>query len=403
VRRLGRGEHLPSGRVRIDIATSLDALAEPHLPPVRLAGPALMDGPPLDPDLAVAHAANLAPSGGNAQPWSLRLADDGLRIYLDRSRTTAMDVAHRGSLLAIGAAALNARIAAAAHGILGRLEIFPDGEGSDLVAAVLRGRDEDAELAASYGRVLDRCTNRRPGVRQPIAAETRGRLQHQVALEGAELHLIDSEDGLAEYADLLAESDRLRYLSPTLHREMISELRWPPGDSIETGIDVRTLELDAGDLAKLDVARRPDVMADLASWDGGRALGTVTRDRVRSSSALAVITVPTSRPSAYVAGGMAVQRLWLAAEASGLSVQPVSPVSVFAVDEEDFAGLVPAAYVIRLRSLARRLRSLSSMAEDEVLAFVLRLSHAGPPSTRSLRIPVDTVLLGGAGPLDHPR
>jgi hypothetical protein len=362
--------------------------------------PAVMAGPPLDPDLAVAHAANLAPSGGNAQPWSLQLGEHGLRVSLDRSRTSAMDVAYRGSFVAIGAAVLNAQIAAAAHGILGRLDIFPEGERSDLVAEVLRGREVDPDLAASYDRVLDRCTNRRPGVRSTITPETRDRLHRQVAMEGAELHLIVSEDGLAEYADLLAESDRLRYLSPILHREMISELRWAPSDSIETGIDVRTLDLSPGDLAKLDVARRPDVMADLASWDGGRALGTVTRDRVRSSSALAVITVPCARPSTYVAAGMAVQRLWLAAQADGLSVQPVSPVSVFAVDEEDFIGLVPPAYVTRLQSLAGRLRSLASMADDEVLGLVLRLSHAGPPSTRSLRIPLDTVLLGGVAPVN---
>ena len=138
VRRLGRGEHLPSGRIRIDIATSLDALAEPPVQPVLLPEPAMMAEPPVEPDLAVAHAANLAPSGGNAQPWSLRLADDRLRIFLDRSRTTAMDVAFRGSLVAIGAAALNARVAAAAHGVLGRLEVFPEGEGSDLVAQLMQ-------------------------------------------------------------------------------------------------------------------------------------------------------------------------------------------------------------------------------------------------------------------------
>ena len=295
---------------------------------------------------------------------------------------------------------MNARVAAAAHGVLGRLEVFPEGEGSDLVAQLMHGREVDPDLAPRYHQVLDRCTNRRPGVRSVIAPETRDRLHRQVAMEGAELHLISSEDGLAAYADLLAESDRLRYLSPILHREMIGELRWPPRDSIETGIDVRTLELSPGDLAKLDVARRPDVMADLASWDGGRALGTVTRDRVRSSSALAVITVPCASPSAYVAAGMAVQRLWLAAEADALSVQPVSPVSVFAVDDEDFEGLVPAAYVTRLHHLAGRLRSLASMADDEVLGLVLRLSHAGRASTRSLRIPLSTVLLGGPAPVD---
>ena len=395
VRRLGRGEPLPSGRVRIDVGASLDALAEPLVQPVTVPAPALAPPVPRDPALAVADAAQLAPSGGNAQPWALRLADGRLRILLDRSRSTRMDVAHRGSLVAIGAAALNARIAAAAHGVLGRLEVFPHGEASDVVADLELTAGTDPDLAARYAQVLERCTNRRAGARRPLTSGVVADLHQQVAAEGATLRLIGSDDGLEDYAELLAESDRLRHLSPVLHREMVGELRWPGRDPIETGIDVRTLELDAADLAKLEVARRADVMADLASWDGGRALGTVTRDRVRASSALALVTVPAAHPHGYVAGGMAVQRLWLAAGAAGLAVQPVSPLSVFAVDDDDFATLVPAPYVLRLQALAQRLRTLAGLADGEALALVLRLAHVGRPSARSLRLPLDATL--GAG------
>ena len=394
VRRLGRGEHLPSGRVRIDMAVHLDALASPDATAPSLVPPAPAAAPPADPALAVAHAANLAPSGGNAQPWSLRLDGHGLRIVLDRSRSTAMDVAFRGSLVAIGAAALNASIAAAAHGVLGRLVVHPEGERSDVVAELRFGRSADPALASRYPAVLDRTTNRHAGTPAELAPALVRELHDEVAREGASLHLIDAPDDLEAYAELLAESDRLRYLSPVLHREMIGELRWPGRDELATGIDVRTLELDPADLAKLDVARRADVMADLASWDGGRALGSVTRDRVRSSSALALVTVAATGPGAYVAGGMAVQRLWLAAGAAGLAVQPVSPLSVFAVEERDFAALVPAPYVLRLRELARRLRTLARLVDGEQLALVLRLSNAGPPSVRSRRVALDEALMG---------
>jgi hypothetical protein len=160
------------------------------------------------------------------------------------------------------------------------------------------------------------------------------------------------------------------------------------------------LELDAADLSKLAVAQRSDVMATLASWDGGRALGAVTRDRVRSSSALAVVSISAARPGSYVVGGSAVERLWLAAEAAGLAVQPVSPVFVFAVEPDDFSGLVPDAYVPRLRALEARLRSLAGLAAGEVLALVLRLSHAPPASTRSLRLGLGACLGDGVDPVD---
>jgi nitroreductase len=358
------------------------------------------EGPPSDPPTAVAHAANLAPSGGNVQPWSLQLAPDRLRILLDRSRTSTMDVQHRGSYLAIGAALHNARVAAAARGILGPVAVLPDGGATDLVAELTFASGADPELAAAYAGVLARGTDRRAGTGGPVPPRTAAALREAAALAGARLHLITSADGLEDYAELLGESDRLRHLAPILHREMMGELRWPGRDRIDTGIDVRTLALDESDLAKLAVARRADVMSALASWDGGRALGSVTRDRIRSSSAVAVVTVTGTTPAAYVTGGQAVQRVWLAAEAAGLAVQPVSPICVFAVGTADFEGLVPHPYVRRLQALAARLRVVAALGEQEVVALVLRLSHtdgagAGTGAVcRSMRLPLEEVLLG---------
>ena len=46
---------------------------------------------------------------------------------------------------------------------------------------------------------------------------------------------------------ILAAADRIRYLTQQLHAEMMSELRWPGDGSLESGIDVRSLELDPGE------------------------------------------------------------------------------------------------------------------------------------------------------------
>jgi hypothetical protein len=184
----------------------------------------------------------------------------------------------------------------------------------------------------------------------------------------------------------------VRYLSPWLHREMMSELRWPGRDTLEWGIDVRTLELDSSDLAKLAIARRGDIMEQLAAWDAGRALGEITRDRVRASSGLAIVTAAGAEPVDYVRAGMAVERLWLAADRAGLRVQPVSPVFIYAVDDADWATLVPESVVAHLRELAGRFRATAGVAPDRTLGLVLRLHHSAAPTTRSARLPVAQVL-----------
>jgi hypothetical protein len=85
-------------------------------------------------------------------------------------------------------------------------------------------------------------------------------------------------DDIARAATILAAADRTRYLTPRLHADMVSELRWPGDPCPDTGIDVRSLELDPGDLAVLDILRRPEVMAHLAQWNAGTALARTLAD-----------------------------------------------------------------------------------------------------------------------------
>jgi molybdopterin/thiamine biosynthesis adenylyltransferase len=385
IRRLGRGEPLPSGRLRIDLDGLLDELEAPAPVPVLDEPEPQSAPPPADLVGAVAHAANLAPSGGNVQPWRFEADERELRFYLARERTSGMDVHFRGSYVAIGAALFNAQIAAAMRARLGPVELFPSGDTSDHVATLHFGDTLDIPLAELYAAVLERTTNRKAGEPAPLDASIAALLGGAAESEGARLRLIADRDAIDECAELLAESDRLRYLTPRLHQEMMSELRWPGRDSLDTGIDVRTLELDRSDLAKLAVARRSDIMAYLASWNAGRALGDVTRERVRASSGLAMITVPGDDPASYVRGGAAVERVWLCAQQAGLAIQPVSPVFIFATEHDDFVQLVSDQFVEPLETLAATFRTVTGVPPAERFALFLRLTHAPDPSYRSAR------------------
>jgi nitroreductase len=394
VRRIGRGEELRSGRVRIDLHRMLDEVEEPvpTMPSLDVEAPPRPVEVPEEPLLALAHGASLAPSGGNAQPWHFAVEDTRLLVHLVPERTTRMDVRFRGSYVGIGAGLFNARVAAAARGVLGPLELFPDSSEPLHVGTLRLGAGEDPELAELYGSMLRRSTNRNHGNRAPIKTGVVERLHSAVAAEGGRLIFLSDSALIREVGELLGESDRLRYLTSSLYTEMMSELRWPD-DALETGIDVRTLELDASDIAKLTVARRPEVMRYLAKWDAGRALGEVMRERVVSSSALAVVAVPGADPApeTFVRGGAAVERFWVTAEHHGLAIQPCSPVFVFATTREDFV-MLSQEYSGKLERLAAEFRSLVGLAADEALALVMRVSHAPAPSTRSRRIPLQDLV-----------
>ncbi|MFE3543498.1 Rv1355c family protein [Nocardia sp. NPDC059177] len=393
VRRIGLGIKLSSGRVRVDLEAALDSLAEPSYrdDAGEIAPDDDAEAPPADALAAVLACAQRAPSGGNVQPWQLRGDTELIEITLDAAAATAMDIGHRGSAVAVGAALYNARVAAAAHGLLSEPELRVDDPSAPLIAR-LRLRDgRDPDLAADYPLALSRQTNRRLGIPRILSATVLPALRTAAAAEQAEVHALTGVDALAEAAALLGASDRVRYLTPQLHDELYAELRWP-GDDLRTGIDVRTLDPAPDELAKLQVGKRSDVMDRLREWSGGSALGEFTVDRVRSSSALIAVSFRAragGRPDLadYARAGAAVERVWLRAQLLGLAVQPVSPVFLYADRPEDLHSVSPE-FTDTLASIQRRFLDMLEISGDENVALVLRLSYAAPASVRSRRLPV---------------
>uniref|UniRef100_A0A5Q5BHV0 UBA/THIF-type NAD/FAD binding fold protein n=3 Tax=unclassified Mycobacterium TaxID=2642494 RepID=A0A5Q5BHV0_MYCSS len=386
VRRIGLGEPLPSGRVRMDAAALLDRVEDP------LASPAVEDT--ADDRVAdsetdsvpekVAAAAVRAPSGGNSQPWHIELQSDAVHLWVAPEATSAMDVAYRGSAVALGAAVFNARIAAAAHHRAADVHIERGDERSPLRAVVRLGRAEDEELARLYPAMLRRETNRHHGSGTPIGAPEIEAMAAAARAEGGRLAMLTDTRDMAEAAEILAATDRIRYLTPRLHSEMFSELRWPGDPAPDSGIDVRTLELGPTDLVKLDILRRGEVMADLARWEAGSALGEDTYDRLTSSAALGVVTVTGHTLPDYLRGGAATEAVWIAAEQHGVATHPVSPVFLYAHGDRELAELSPA-FAGELGELQRRFRALTGIGAEESEALVLRFSIAPRPSMRSRR------------------
>ncbi|MEO3781902.1 Rv1355c family protein [Actinocorallia sp. B10E7] len=393
VRRIGLSLPLPSGRTRVDVQRCLDELA----PPVAAAEPdwsgVAAPEPPSVAGLsalpvteAVAVCAGLAPSGGNVQPWTITSdAENGIRIELDPKAGTGMDIGYRGSAVAVGAALYNARVAAAAYGVLGDAEII---EAPATLAATLRwGTGADHDLARDLPGVTTRHTNRHPGTGAALDPEILEALARAAHPAGGAVRAITEPQALEAAATLLAASDRIRYLTPALHAEMFAELRGPE-DDLDSGLDLRTMELAPDELVKLAIARRPDVMARIRAFGGGVALGEYSLDRVRSSSALLAVCFGFNGPEPtltdYAKAGAAVQRVWIEADRHGLAVQPMSPVFLYANTHDEIAEATPG-FESEAAALRERFLKLLSVPATEAVALVLRLGHAAPAATRSSR------------------
>jgi hypothetical protein len=182
---------------------------------------------------------------------------------------------------------------------------------------------------------------------------------------------------------------------------MMGEMRWTPHEAQERldGIDVATLELNSTDLAALHVIARPDVAAFLRERDEGTRLAELARTAVAASCAVGLLTIGHDVPSAWLQCGRALERVWLAAAASGLAVHPWTALPYMIAMLDGPGGSVFNEHEqVTLRELDRRLHRLFRGAPEHHRAFLFRLGYAPDPTTRSLRLPVDWVLSSGPPP-----
>ena len=199
------------------------------------------------------------------------------------------------------------------------------------------------------------------------------------------LHSLSSKSQLDDYSKIAVESDRLRHLCAHLHQEMMGELAWPGKNNLETGIDVRTLGLKEKDLNVLPILARKDVMAELADWKAGKALGEYNKERLSTASSLVVMTIKGQSEADYFVGGKALQQFWLTAEQNGLVIQPISPIFIYANNKEEMEQLMKGEYMEEVKQMQEQFNALLNIQEGESPVLVLRVAYAKQPEFRSIR------------------
>lgn len=414
-RRLLLGTFTSSGRFYVDVETLVADGTEVEMPAsapltpspdeetlrpcTEIARPTVQTtGPPSPAEIRylVAHAI-LAPSGGNIQPWCFEYRKGMLTCRIDTERTSSfhfLDYQQRASVLAIGAAVENMVLAAGAIGLDCQIESFPVSDDPQLVCRLrFTRRPRPWPASTQFKQIPRRVTNRRLGPRRPLGSEASELLEIALAGNGR-LILITDASALEELGQLIGTTDRLQFLSKKMHRALLSELRWSPEATARTrtGIDIATLELSAADAAAMRVVALWPAMAFLKRVGGGRALERGAHKSIAAASAVGLLTMPCAGMPAFFEGGRIMERLWLAATARGLALQPYTAL-VYLLDRyTDGAEGYTEDERRELAQLHRRYTKIIDIPEGHVGLLLFRLAYADPPTARSLRLPVESVL-----------
>lgn len=415
VRRIALGTFRDSGRFRVDldeivcdqearVAQLPDAVTQSSSVEVRTPPPT--EGERDETIASLIRLATSAPSGGNNQPWRWEPTEQGVLLHHDAARSASfLDFDGGAAMMALGAAAESFVLAAHQQGLSVEVVPFPGADRNTVALLRMPGlHDEAHDHDALAEHLAERCTNRKLGTRRPLAASTRQALHEAVnATPGARLQLLEEAGELDAIGDVLGRGDRLRFLSEQLHREMMAEVRWTPQEAERTrdGIDVRTLELSPADLAGIRLCRSWTAMRIVRDVGGGAVLEKASRKAVAAASAVGLVTMPGSSWNDYFLGGRAVQRLWLAAHAHGLAVQPMSSLPyIFARLLRGGGREMPAAQTHAFLQLRKAYRALFDVEDEQAEVLVLRFAVAPPVGVRALRRDVHDVIVQ---PSEHLR
>lgn len=295
----------------------------------------------------IIHAAVLAPSPDNNQPWRFVVQDGKLQVFADPERQLPSDVKSMFCCLALGAAIENACLAARDQGLQPIVDVLePEAEGVsfDRPTATIRF-DSGGTRHPLVDQIAKRCTNRKRYSREPLETELLRRLSEAAGeFPTVRIDWVTERKQIGQFAWLCGRTDRMRFEYEPFHQELFKQLRFTPEEAERTGdgLDLRTLELPPG--AGL-------VMRILRSWKLVKALNRVGLSRLlalpgvrvtSASGAIGLVSVRSAKVGEFLNAGRAFERLWLKATELGLSLHPLGSLPIFvAAEHQEFCANVP--------------------------------------------------------------
>lgn len=338
-----------------------------------------------DTKAAILGAGIAAPSADNSQPWRFAWSGDELELHIDAGRSGGVsDTRYVLSDLAAGACLENMIIHARSLGYAADVETFPREDDALWFARIRWRHDPEGDQPDPLtGAIEQRHTDRSFPWRGPITTETQARLNAQVQLiPGQRLYWPPTPHERKAALRVIRQAETLRFSSPMLHAELFSSVRFGAGwrSACEEGLAAATLAVEPPMRPIFQALRRPALMSMFNRVGAASGLGWRSAWLpIRLSPGLCLLVIPSSGRSDVLAGGRALQRVWLQATLDGLSVQPYAAAGVLGL------GFVPIepAFSQQLSRLRSALRELCGSGHGLVF---LRLGYArSAPHIRSGR------------------
>jgi tRNA A37 threonylcarbamoyladenosine dehydratase len=340
--------------------------------------------------------ANLAPSGGNVQPWFWIFDERGvLHLMHDQERSKALlDFKGTGSLMAFGAALENLRIWCHYHGILHTIvytiQAFED---TAIASVVFEGKQSEA-IASPFVELYEyiplRVTDRLNQGRKPIPEAILQDFYQIGNQSDIGLDLFSLEADIRTLASINGRMDWVRMINKTGYEDFLSEIRWTPEQALATGdgIDLATFDFGPAEKSLMKLISNRQAMQVIRKFKLGQGFTKISDDTFNSASVIGIVSAKDFTPEAYLQAGAILQRIWIMAAKYHISFQPVTA-ALFMFHrytkggEKDFS-------LFEQNLMDSCLQDLNALVNphDRELLFMFRLSLSDGKVVKSHRRPI---------------
>lgn len=335
----------------------------------------------------IIEAGNLAPSGGNTQPWIVTYTDTGFKVEFQGSEDHVfLNYLNRGTAISAGAFTENIFLAAQHFGFQCFVEYQLATQGS-FTAVYNFTKSNRVKKTDLYEYIATRHTNRRAFERTPLNTKELDALTSNISgYSNLDLSIETNRKTFSEQAMLLGRDVEFTLSNDLLHKLFFNEVLWNEGDQLEKpGLYLETVEITGPKAFFFRIASTARGIKILRKMGVIQKITEENQKKLAEAAAFIHIGVPTSSMIEYVNAGRLMQNIWLKATKLNLSIQPMLGIAFMTQRvRDDRPDGLSDAMIKDLRGLDRLLKEFfSEGAYDGILSF--RIGHANPPTATSLK------------------
>lgn len=341
------------------------------------------------------QAGTRAPSGDNAQPWKFTSAKDSIEVHLDRAADTSLfNVNQIASIISCGAVIENIKVAASHLDLQTMVKLLPDHTREDLVAGLSFSRVNEGERGSwdsLMPAVWERNTNRKPYSRSPVSPEIIERVKASISeFSDVNLHIISGKRKIREMAEIIYVVDKIRCNNKRLHEYFHGMIRYAEPEILEKrdGFPLKNLEAGVAGEIFLRATKSWKVMRLLNKVGFSKMVALHSYQCIKHSAGVALLTVDGRDNQSFLTGGRALQRVWLTLTRWGVSVQPMTAITLFGVrwmgqGRDQFSAAEQKVFTKVWQNFQKLYPLLDFTSSTPVI--LLRFGYSQPMTTGTLR------------------